>query len=76
MKFGYTIIYVPDVSASLTFFENAFGVRRRFFMNLAPMAHWLNCARRSRPKTHEKIDYAGTEALGKAANRRGRTPAQ
>jgi len=30
MKFGYTIIYVPDVSASLTFFENAFGVRRRF----------------------------------------------
>jgi lactoylglutathione lyase len=30
MKFGYTIIYVPDVPASLTFFENAFGLRRRF----------------------------------------------
>jgi lactoylglutathione lyase len=30
MKFGYTIVYVPDVSASLTFFENAFGMKRRF----------------------------------------------
>ena len=30
MKFGYTIIYVPDVAASLAFFETAFGVSRRF----------------------------------------------
>lgn len=30
MKFGYTIIYVPDVAASLSFFENAFGFARRF----------------------------------------------
>jgi len=30
MKFAYTIICVPDVSASLTFFENAFGFSRRF----------------------------------------------
>lgn len=30
MKFGYTIIYVPDVPASLTFFERAFGFSRRF----------------------------------------------
>jgi len=30
MKFGYTIIYVPDVSASLKFFETAFGFSRRF----------------------------------------------
>jgi lactoylglutathione lyase len=30
MKFGYTIIYVPDVAASLTFFEQAFGFSRRF----------------------------------------------
>jgi catechol 2,3-dioxygenase-like lactoylglutathione lyase family enzyme len=30
MKFGYTIIYVPDVSASLAFFEKAFGIKRRF----------------------------------------------
>lgn len=30
MKLGYTIIYVPDVSASLTFFEQAFGLKRKF----------------------------------------------
>ncbi|NVZ49955.1 VOC family protein [Pseudomonas sp. B6002] len=30
MKFAYTIIYVPDVAASLEFFEKAFGFGRRF----------------------------------------------
>lgn len=30
MKFGYTIIYVPDVVASLEFFTRAFGIERRF----------------------------------------------
>lgn len=30
MKFGYTIIYVADVDASLAFFETAFGFARRF----------------------------------------------
>ena len=30
MKFAYTIVYVPDVGASLSFFEKAFGFKRRF----------------------------------------------
>ena len=30
MKFGYTIFYVPDVLASVEFFEKAFGLKRRF----------------------------------------------
>jgi catechol 2,3-dioxygenase-like lactoylglutathione lyase family enzyme len=30
MKFGYTIIYVPDVAASLAFFAKAFGFTTRF----------------------------------------------
>ena len=30
MKFGYTIVYVPDVLASVEFFERAFGIKRRF----------------------------------------------
>jgi len=30
MKFGYTIVYVPDVAASLSFFEQAFGFSTRF----------------------------------------------
>ena len=31
MKLGYTILYVDDVEASLTFFEKAFGLPRRFY---------------------------------------------
>lgn len=30
MKFGYTIVYVADVAASLEFFEKAFGFKTRF----------------------------------------------
>ena len=30
MKLDYTMIYVPNVAASLTFFEDAFGLSRRF----------------------------------------------
>lgn len=30
MKLGYTIIYVPEVSGSLEFFEKAFGLKRKF----------------------------------------------
>lgn len=30
MKFAYTILYVPDVSASLAFFNRAFGLPTRF----------------------------------------------
>jgi lactoylglutathione lyase len=30
MRFGYTILYVADVGASLDFYERALGQRRRF----------------------------------------------
>ena len=30
MKLGYTIVYVPDVAASLAFFTAAFGLPRKF----------------------------------------------
>lgn len=30
MQFGYTIVYVQDVNASLAFFERAFGLARAF----------------------------------------------
>jgi catechol 2,3-dioxygenase-like lactoylglutathione lyase family enzyme len=30
MKLGYVIVYVPDVAASLRFFESAFGLKRKF----------------------------------------------
>jgi catechol 2,3-dioxygenase-like lactoylglutathione lyase family enzyme len=30
MKLGYTLVYVPDVAASLSFFDKAFGLSTRF----------------------------------------------
>ena len=30
VKLGYTIIYLPDVAASMMFFENAFSIQRKF----------------------------------------------
>ena len=30
MKFGYCILYVPDVPAALSFYEQAFGFSRKF----------------------------------------------
>jgi len=30
MNFAYTLVYVADVSASLSFFERAFGLKTRF----------------------------------------------
>ncbi len=31
VSLGYAILYVPDVAASLAFYEKAFGLTRRFF---------------------------------------------
>lgn len=31
MKFGYTILYVKNVEETLSFYEKAFGLTRRFF---------------------------------------------
>lgn len=30
MRLGYTLIYVADVTAAVTFYESAFGLQRRF----------------------------------------------
>jgi lactoylglutathione lyase len=38
MRFGYTILYVRDVPASLDFYERAFGQRRRFLHESAQYA--------------------------------------
>ena len=56
MQFGYTIIYVPDVAASLAFFTRAFGLARRFlhesgtygeldvhFISSLPVILWSAC---------------------------------
>lgn len=33
VSLGYVVLYVKDVSASLTFYEEAFGLSRRFYNN-------------------------------------------
>src|SRR5262245_66641275 len=30
IRFGYTIVYVPDVEEALAFYQKAFGLERRF----------------------------------------------
>ena len=30
MRFGYTILYVPDVEKAVAFYESAFGLKRKF----------------------------------------------
>ena len=39
VSLGYAILYVKDVSASLAFYEQAFGLSRRFFTDENGMAY-------------------------------------
>ncbi len=39
VSLGYVIVYVKDVAASLTFYEKAFGLTRRFFNDDHGMAY-------------------------------------
>ena len=41
MKLGYTIIYVADVPRSITFYEAAFGLQRKFIHESNCMASWI-----------------------------------
>ena len=71
MRFGYTILYVSDVDASLEFYERALGQRRRFVHDsgqyaeldtgdtaLALAAHELASA--NLPGVYRPNDQAGT----------------
>jgi uncharacterized glyoxalase superfamily protein PhnB len=58
MKLGYCILYVPDVPAALAFYENAFGLSRKFlhesntYGELATGTTRLSFAAESLAKTH------------------------
>jgi hypothetical protein len=45
VSFGYTIIYVADVVATLAFYEKAFGLKRRFLHESNFMASLKPAAR-------------------------------
>ncbi len=44
MQFGYTIVYVSNVSDSLNFFEGAFGFKRRFLHDSGEYGELETCA--------------------------------
>lgn len=50
LKFAYTIIYVPNVTTSIEFFENAFGLQRRFIADGNDYAELKRKARNIKPK--------------------------
>jgi lactoylglutathione lyase len=68
MKFGYTIVYVADVAASLDFFERAFGLARRFlhesggYGELETGATTLSFAQHATARENLGSDYVAAEA--------------
>lgn len=67
MQFGYTIVYVRDVNASLSFFEQAFGLQRGFvseggeFGTLATGATALSFCRHDVARDSVGHDYVAAE---------------
>ena len=68
MKFGYTIVYVSDVAASLSFFEQAFGLKRRFlhesgdYGEVETGATALGFAQHATARANLGHDYAAADA--------------
>ena len=73
MQFGYVILYVPDVAASVGFYERAFGVKRRFFhesgayAELETGATALACANETSTPTAHVISQCRPAASAPAA---------
>jgi len=67
MKLGYTLVYVPDVAASLDFFERAFGLTRRFlhesggYGELETGATALGFARHDVARANVRHDYVAAD---------------
>jgi catechol 2,3-dioxygenase-like lactoylglutathione lyase family enzyme len=68
MRFGYTIVYVRDVDASLRFFESAFGFQRRFlhesgaYGELATGSTTLSFAQHATARGNLGHDYVAADA--------------
>jgi len=72
MKFSYTILYVDDVAATLDFYEQAFGLTRRFldesknYGELETGATRLAFARREFVRTLISVEIGPPDAAGSA----------
>lgn len=71
VKFGYTILYVQDVTRSITFYEKAFGLERKFiapdndYGELSTGAVTLSFASVDLAKTHLKDGFIQSTASAK-----------
>lgn len=59
MKFGYTIIYVPDVAAALAFYETAFGCTLRFLHDSGTYGELDTGATTLSFASHDMADFNG-----------------
>ena len=71
MKLGYVILYVPDVAATVAFYERAFGLKRRFVDESGQYAEMETGAT---ALAFANEDFVATAGLEFARNRRA-TPA-
>jgi catechol 2,3-dioxygenase-like lactoylglutathione lyase family enzyme len=68
MRYAYTIVYVQDPEASLSFFERAFGLERRFispdgdYGELQTGATTISFARHALARESLGQDYAAVDA--------------
>jgi len=60
MKFGYTILYVPNVDEALTFYQQAFGFKRKMLHGSGGYGEL-----ESGETTLGFADFAGMKELGK-----------
>jgi catechol 2,3-dioxygenase-like lactoylglutathione lyase family enzyme len=72
MKLGYTIMYVPDVEATLAFYEAAFGLRRRF---VAPSGEYGELETGATALGFAVEALAASHGIEIRTNRPGATPA-
>jgi catechol 2,3-dioxygenase-like lactoylglutathione lyase family enzyme len=73
MKLGYVILYVKDVAASVVFYEEAFGLKRRFiheagmYAEMDTGATTLAFAANGLAKTNLPCEFRGNELSGPPA---------
>ena len=72
MRFGYTILYVPDVAAAVTFYEKAFSLQRRFLHESGMYAE-METGATALAFAHEQM--AEMHGIAIRAHRSGDTPA-
>ena len=67
LRFGWTILHVPDVSAAVAFYERAFGMQRRFVDPQSTYAELQTGTTTLAFAAHEFVRQLGTHSQNAAA---------